>query len=1109
MLPLFAAVVPICLLLPSDAVRFTRTQLRGTLVPTESVPTLPSTLNDLKADVKRLVLDHHGGQGKGDGVVTGTKVNADYKEHCVSSVNQLSLTCPLEPTGGKDRGRAELHHDELKFDSAVLTSDGQVAVFFFELDESIHPPGVEGVAPIAFFFERKNENSPTNSRSSDSTAQITSAADLGEKFSFLSSVPSVCDLGLETPGGEKIEPLNSKAEETAAKVLQKMFEEAQALKCMDEQNGANPWTVHKILEHTLMVVSEGPEHKVIFSVKDSRATETSEQLSIQKGSLTKSRHGGEVIEFDIPIGTKSDSDDNGEEIPSACLMPSSDLDADDLMSQDEDSAKESDEDVQRECQEFFLCKKKPLMSGAPVALGEIQSLLKQERETEMDPNTSKDKQMNSNEDTNQDPDLSSPEFTQLPNRLNFLQEGRRRTKVQRALWATKALMRTKIVKEDFYNFAQTYPVTILPAEYDPRKINPECFPAYAVKDQGTCGSCWANSVQHALADRACMRHGSTIIDGVVHSFSVQEMMQCSDAIGDGSAKGCGGWGTFSAMKWAKNGISLEAKYPYKSMCGDGKRGVVNPSGGGLCSSAMALPHRQRWCSCQKYGTLVPKAFGYKSPSMCEVKQEKPFRASQVFKIGPLAGGEFHLRNMGWMAQERIAPRSLGEVNRAIMLELVNNGPLVASFQVCDDFHEHKEGIYYHGSEDRDGCGGHAVELIGYGEEQGRKFWIAKNSWGVSAHVGGYFKIARGVNHLGIESKVVGATVVQTRGLESDVIRGWSYAPGLSSQPVKMYAKVVNRRLKELSFLITCVPECDLFVITDYTMDGHEYVRDSDSQVHTLECSDPQGSDSRAECILSDLPQVKRVISSNARPPCAPTPLHMNSFLMEMNVGEDADRLFRFILGIQMRYGPMKDAQFAREMIIPLSTRSGKGPLSNGRAPSVGEIRAFGLDAFGLSFGTPQTEEGLVYDKMDWISKPGWGVYNPTAPSPNNPKHMWADGSQVDRGATQQNFVEDAHWTEGAPKGEGGNWGTASPPVPDALRPNGHGKKQVNGNTLRTATVDEVAKKKKAQREQAEERARQETAKKEEDTTTKSKKKVVKCLKTDSYLRCRLKKRGLI
>lgn len=97
----------------------------------------------------------------------------------------------------------------------------------------------------------------------------------------------------------------------------------------------------------------------------------------------------------------------------------------------------------------------------------------------------------------------------------------------------------------------------------------------------------------------------------------------------------------------------------------------------------------------------------------------------------------------------------GGCNEPLMREeLRKNGPIAVSIRVYPDFQQYKGGIYKHTNVVTFNpymITSHAVILVGYGEENGVKYWIGKNSWGPEWGEKGYFRIVRGTNECAVES----------------------------------------------------------------------------------------------------------------------------------------------------------------------------------------------------------------------------------------------------------------------------------------------------------------------------------------------------------------------
>ncbi|CAJ0595085.1 unnamed protein product [Cylicocyclus nassatus] len=93
---------------------------------------------------------------------------------------------------------------------------------------------------------------------------------------------------------------------------------------------------------------------------------------------------------------------------------------------------------------------------------------------------------------------------------------------------------------------------------------------------------------------------------------------------------------------------------------------------------------------------------------------------------------------------------------AIRNEIFTNGPVQAAFDVYNDFRFYNNGVYVHTWGEQ--AGGHAVKIIGWGVENGVKYWLVSNSWSSDWGEDGLFKIRRGTNECEIEA-MVGAVIM--------------------------------------------------------------------------------------------------------------------------------------------------------------------------------------------------------------------------------------------------------------------------------------------------------------------------------------------------------------
>lgn len=110
-------------------------------------------------------------------------------------------------------------------------------------------------------------------------------------------------------------------------------------------------------------------------------------------------------------------------------------------------------------------------------------------------------------------------------------------------------------------------------------------------------------------------------------------------------------------------------------------------------------------------------------------------------------------NRGCWAQERAKIYGVKEYGTLkgeadMMNEIYQRGPITCAIAVTNDLRNYTSGIFVDktGRVELD----HDISVTGWGEENGTKYWIIRNSWGSYWGEGGTFRLIRGINNLNIE-----------------------------------------------------------------------------------------------------------------------------------------------------------------------------------------------------------------------------------------------------------------------------------------------------------------------------------------------------------------------
>jgi len=292
------------------------------------------------------------------------------------------------------------------------------------------------------------------------------------------------------------------------------------------------------------------------------------------------------------------------------------------------------------------------------------------------------------------------------------------------------------------------PKVDIPADFDAAANWPNCAKVIGdIRDQSSCGCCWAVAAASAASDRLCIFSNGT----VQVPLSANDLCFCEES------DGCGGGNANYAWDFIKK----------SGLVTGGQNGGLGPFGDGYCSQ-YPLAHNK------PLGPGCPPIEPGHSPA-CPTECDGSAKA-------PHDNFETDAYNFGGDVATYTDVKS---VQQAIM----KAGPVETSFDVYDDFENYKSGIYHRVSSKM--VGGHAVRIVGWGVDKGVDYWKIANSWNPYWGESGYFRIIRGTNECGIEDSVV----------SNDGFAGWGGgglgpAPAPSPGPPHSEACFINQNQRD-------------------------------------------------------------------------------------------------------------------------------------------------------------------------------------------------------------------------------------------------------------------------------------------------------------------------
>lgn len=337
------------------------------------------------------------------------------------------------------------------------------------------------------------------------------------------------------------------------------------------------------------------------------------------------------------------------------------------------------------------------------------------------------------------------------------------------------------IDKDARAVSQTTPFEIPPEfsqGFDGRKVWGKFLsPIY---DQGKCSSCYAFAVVGCLADKYALQ---TLLQ-VKPVFNPLEIVMCK--LDDTSAENYIKLFTHLELLQQEENIHLSqackgdtiynvGRYIYRFGALEEKCTPIE-----ILEKSLANQGRLPVCSLLE-GEQQDRCFDEKTA-------QRPW---PIWSFYTLAGGDNLIKNL--------------------QAEVVKWGPITVAFNIYPDFMDAYDGrSVYIPKPGQHSVGGHAVRLVGWGDDGPVPYWICANSWGTSWGENGYFKIVRGntmlaleLNHMGIWPQLPGQDPSQVQypiraslmSIEDQKERAYTAVDPINFYPARLIPLIKSGELK--------------------------------------------------------------------------------------------------------------------------------------------------------------------------------------------------------------------------------------------------------------------------------------------------------------------------